>query len=159
MGTLADTPAAVLTGDNVSIVAPNGTLVCGAYSRVKPGDEYFVSMYAGDNTQGAPCVVVEAENMRWIYYEDLFGSGHLIEGTIGGAYTTKDVVYKGSSTHASQWLKNSIASVRIDTLKSFTILVNGIERATIRQTGRIISRVGYGSFGANNKYMSLFTHI
>ncbi|HAV8640133.1 TPA: SGNH/GDSL hydrolase family protein [Escherichia coli] len=156
MGPLADTTAAALTGDSVSIVAPTGSLVCAAYSKVKPGSEYFVSMYEGDNTQAASSVVVEAEGMRWIYYEDQFGGGHLIEGTIGGAFTERSITYKGSSTHASQWLKNSIASVRVDTLKSFTILVNGIVRATIRQTGRIISRVCFGSFGANNRYMSLF---
>lgn len=156
MGVLADTAAAVLTGDNVSIVAPTGSLVCASYNRVKPGSEYFVSMYAGDNTEGASCVVVDAEGMRWIYYEDQFGVGNLIEGTIGGVFTSKVIAYKGSSTHASQWLKNSVVSVRIDTLKSFTILTNGIERVSIRQTGRIILNVGFGSFGANNKYMSLF---
>lgn len=156
MGAVADTPAASLTGDAVSIPAPTGNLVFAAYSRVKPCSEYFVSMYEGDNTGGVLCVVVEAENMRWIYYEDHFGHGNLIEGTIGGAYSTKSIAYAGSDSHASQWLKNSIASVRVDTLKSFTILVNGIERVTIRQTGRIIGRVGFGSLGDGGEYMSIF---
>ncbi|MGL4168953.1 GDSL-type esterase/lipase family protein [Morganella morganii] len=156
MGVLADTPAAGLTDDSVSIVSPTGTLVCAAYSRVKPCSEYFVSMYAGDNAGGLPCVVVEAEYKRWIYYEDRFGLGNLIEGEIGGAFTEKRIAYAGSDSHASQWLKNSIASVRVDTLKAFTILVNGIERVTIRQTGRIIARVGFGAMGDNNEYMSVF---
>ncbi|WP_407605490.1 SGNH/GDSL hydrolase family protein, partial [Proteus mirabilis] len=60
------------------------------------------------------------------------------------------------STHGSQWIKNSITSVRIDTLKSFTILVNGIERIAVRETERIIGRIGFGSYGADNHYMSLF---
>ncbi|MGJ7263841.1 phage tailspike protein [Morganella morganii] len=156
MGVVADTPAASLTGDAVSIPAPTGNLVFAAYSRVKPCSEYFVSMYEGDNTNGLSCVVVEAETMRWIYYEDRFGRGNLIEGEIGGAFTEKRIAYAGSDSHASQWLKNSIASVRVDTLKAFTILVNGIERVTIRQTGRIIARVGFGAMGDNNEYMSVF---
>lgn len=156
MGVVVDTHAASLTDDAVSIPAPTGKLVFAAYSRVKPCSEYFVSMYEGDNTSGAPCVVVEAENMRWIYYEDQFGHGTLVEGTIGGSFVTKSIAYAGSDTHASQWLKNSIASVRVDTLRSFTILVNGIERVTIRHTGRIIGRVGFGSFGAGGQYMSIF---
>lgn len=156
MGVVADTPTASLAEDAVSIPAPTGNLVFAAYSRVKPCSEYFVSMYEGDNTGGVPCVVVEAENMRWIYYEDQFGHGNLIEGTIGGSFVTKSIAYAGSDTHASQWLKNSIASVRVDTLRSFTILVNGIERVTIRHTGRIIGRVGFGSFGDGGQYMSIF---
>lgn len=155
MGVVTDTPAASLIDDAVSIPAPTGNLVFAAYSRVKPCSEYFVSMYEGDNTGGVSCVVVEAENMRWIYYEDR-GHAVLVEGKIGGEYSTKSIAYTGSDTHASQWLKNSIASVRVDTLKSFTILVNGIERVTIRQTGRIIGRVGFGSLGDGGRCMSVF---
>lgn len=54
MGVVADTPAASLAGDAVSIPAPTGNLVFAAYSRVKPCSEYFLSMYEGDNTGGLP---------------------------------------------------------------------------------------------------------
>ncbi|EMR3814066.1 GDSL-type esterase/lipase family protein [Proteus mirabilis] len=148
-------PASILE-DSLSIPAPTEKFVCASFSKIKPSAEYFVSMYAGDNTNGISAITVEAEDKRWIYYENHFGEGYFIEGTVGGSFKEKKVSYLGGSTHGSQWIKNSITSVRIDTLKSFTILVNGIERIAVRETEGIIGRIGFGSYGADNNYMSLF---
>ncbi|WP_407605499.1 hypothetical protein, partial [Proteus mirabilis] len=80
---------------SLSIPAPTEKFVCASFSKIKPSAEYFVSMYAGDNTNGVSAIIVEAEDKRWIYYENHFGEGYFIEGTVGGSFKEKKVSYLG----------------------------------------------------------------
>ncbi|VFS16149.1 GDSL-like Lipase/Acylhydrolase [Yokenella regensburgei] len=97
--------------------------------RCSPGESLNFSADSPTATSVSSSGIILCEDRRYWFWSDGNGISNLTPKIatkpVGGVVSVDDIVYQGMHTHASYFMFESVVTIRVDSKRRFTILLNG----------------------------------
>lgn len=137
--------ATSISGVQINTSNINNYLV--ACKKITPGQE-LSTQFMNASGGATPIAMVRTASSYYGVAVDTadFAQPQLFHKAIGGAFTVSPLSYIGMTTHASYSAYKSVWTIRINSVKNFSILFNGYEIAQVPTDDEIVE-AAYGTQG------------